>query len=157
MADYAHIASYGGIFFRKSQAYIKASVKPYGISFVDTVVLINVCENPGIIQEKIAYNLALDDAAVARSLKHLESLDLVERTIDEANQRTKKVTVRPKGEKLKVRIDEIMLHWNNMFFEGFDSIDHDNIVKALFLLRERALEVNVDQAVRSFNYSESEK
>jgi DNA-binding MarR family transcriptional regulator len=141
MKQITHFASYGGVFFRKSQAYMKAAFKEFGFSFVEAIVLINVCENPGIIQEKIAYNLALDDAAVARSLKQMESRGLLRREIDPGNQRTKKVHVLPEGCKYKMEMDRIMERWNAILLDGLPEHEIDCIVSALQQLRHRAVDL----------------
>lgn len=143
-----HFASYGGIFFRKSQAFMKAAFKKIGLSFVDSIVLINVCEHPEIIQDQIAANLALDAAAVARSLKQMEADGLVTREIDENNQRTKKVHATAKGKKSKVYIDTVMKRWNEHALEGFTEAEKKSVIAGLLRLSRNVSSVDMDTLLR---------
>lgn len=149
MSQYTHFASYGGVFFRKSQSYMKVAFKNLGLSFVEGIVLINACENPGIIQEKIAFNLALDDASVARSLKQMEQSGLVSRRVDEQNQRTKMVFPEPAGTALKHQVDAVMEHWSATLLESFSAREQDEMVRVLQILREKSLTVSVEEAIRA--------
>jgi DNA-binding MarR family transcriptional regulator len=143
-----HFASYGGVFFRKSQTYMKAAFKGMGLSFVEAIVLVNVCENQGIIQEKIAHNLALDDASVARSLKQMEKKKLVHRETNINNQRAKLVTPLPGGLKQKKLIDKAMDHWNDILLKEFSEVERECIVNSLYQLREKAIKINVDEVLK---------
>lgn len=153
MNHITHFASYGGVFFRKSQTFMKAAFKDLGFSFVEAIVLINVCENPGIIQEKIAYNLALDDAAVARSLKQLESRGLLRREIDLDNQRTKKVYAQPEGSRSKQDMDRIMDYWNELLLEHSSPQEIESMITTLRTLRQNALDINIEQAIQKLKQS----
>lgn len=145
--NYTHFSSYGGVFFRKSQSFMKSVFKHYDLTFVDSIILINVCSNPGIIQEKIAENLALDNAVVARSLKIMETNNLVCREFDNSNLRIKKVTSTPSGDLVKSDMDKIMNEWNNAIFKGMSDEKRDDIINAMELLHDRALEIDVDSII----------
>ena len=145
---YTHFASYGGFFFRKSQSYMKAAFKELGISYVDSIVLINVCEEPGIIQEKIGENLALDNAAVARSLKTMEQDGFVTRVIDVNNQRTKKVSPTQKGIDTKELVDVAMTHWNSKMLAGISESEQDVIISSLRTLRNQTMNIDMDEVLR---------
>ncbi|MDR2751486.1 MAG: winged helix DNA-binding protein [Clostridiales bacterium] len=147
MNNITHFSSYSGVFFRKTQAYMKLAFKRLGLSFLEAIVLINVCDNPGIIQEGIANNLALDDAAVARSLKQMETGGLVRREVDESNMRTKQVYATAEGESCKKEIDFAMDHWNSIIFKNATPEEQENIVTALRRLQYKALEIDLDEAL----------
>ncbi|PXX46381.1 DNA-binding MarR family transcriptional regulator [Hungatella effluvii] len=144
MQNITHFASYGGVFFRKSQTYMTAAFKEMGLSFLEGIILINVCENPGAIQEQIAYNLALDVAAVARCLKQMESRTLIRREIDVNNQRTKKTYATDLGSVNKETLDTIMQQWNNALFESLTDEEVHNIVNTLLKLREISIKIDTN-------------
>lgn len=149
MQNITHFSSYGGVFFRKSQAYMTAAFKKMGLSFLEGIILINVCENPGTIQEQIAYNLALDVAAVARCLKQMESRALLRREIDVHNQRTKKTYATDLGNVNKETLDAIMQQWNEVLFEGLTDEEINEMINALFKLREISIKIDTNQVLNN--------
>jgi DNA-binding MarR family transcriptional regulator len=142
-------ASFGGILFRKTQTFMKAVYKKLGFSFLETIILDNVCENPGTTQDMIAYNLVLDDAAVTRSLKQLEKRKLIRREIDPDNQRRKKIYPLPKAETFKKETNRIMEYWNTLLFHNFSKHEQEELVIGLQKLQQNAVSINVDQVVQT--------
>ncbi|MTV82341.1 MarR family winged helix-turn-helix transcriptional regulator [Secundilactobacillus folii] len=136
-----------GIFSRKARAYLKAVIKKMGIKEVDAIILINVKENPGIIQERIGQNLTLDNAMVARRLKQLEADELIKRMIDQANQRTKKVYIEPTGEEYVNRIIREMSYWDSMVVKGLSDQEKQTLASSLAFLKNRAEEININDVL----------
>jgi len=141
--------SSGGVFFRKSQKFKKAMVKEMGFSFLESIVLVNVCENPGTTQEMVAHKLALDVAAVARSLKQMEDRKLIRRTVDPNNQRAKQINALPKGESAKKEMDRITDYWNNLLFSDFSQNELEEISAVLKKIQKKAIDIDVDQLVQA--------
>ncbi len=52
--------------------------------------LVRICENPGIIQEKLAEMIKVDRTTVARAIKQLEVHGFIEKKDDEHNKKNKK-------------------------------------------------------------------
>ena len=59
--------------------------------------LVRICENPGIIQEKLAEMVKVDRTTTARSIKKLESNGMIERLEDKENKKIKKLYPTKKG------------------------------------------------------------
>ncbi|HAR1317937.1 TPA: MarR family transcriptional regulator [Enterococcus faecium] len=59
--------------------------------------LVRICENPGIIQEKLAEMIKVDRTTTARSIKKLESNGMIERLEDKENKKIKKLYPTKKG------------------------------------------------------------
>lgn len=53
--------------------------------------LVRICENPGIIQEKLAEMIKVDRTTTARAIKKLESNGMIERLEDKENKKIKKL------------------------------------------------------------------
>jgi DNA-binding MarR family transcriptional regulator len=51
--------------------------------------LVRICENPGIIQEKLAEMIKVDRTTAARAIKKLEIQGLIEKKNDEENKKLK--------------------------------------------------------------------
>jgi len=59
--------------------------------------LVRICENPGIIQEKLAEMIKVDRTTTARAIKKLESNGMIERLEDKENKKIKKLFPTKKG------------------------------------------------------------
>lgn len=59
--------------------------------------LVRICENPGIIQEKLAEMIKVDRTTTARAIKKLESNGMIERLEDKENKKIKKLYPIKKG------------------------------------------------------------
>lgn len=59
--------------------------------------LVCICENPGIIQEKLAEMIKVDRTTTARAIKKLESNGMIERLEDKENKKIKKLYPTKKG------------------------------------------------------------
>lgn len=62
--------------------------------------LVRICENPGIIQEKLAEMIKVDRTTAARSIKKLEIQGFIKKKNDEENKKIKKLYATDKGEKV---------------------------------------------------------
>lgn len=62
--------------------------------------LVRICENPGIIQEKLAEMIKVDRTTAACAIKKLEIQGLIEKKNDEENKKIKKLYATDKGEKV---------------------------------------------------------
>ncbi len=62
--------------------------------------LVRICENPGIIQEKLAEMIKVDRTTAARSIKKLEIQGFIKKKNDEENKKSKKLYATDKGEKV---------------------------------------------------------
>ena len=120
-----------------------------GFSFLESIVLVNVCENPGTTQELIAHNLALDVAAVARSLKQMEDRKLIRRKIDPNNQRAKMIHALQKGEIAKKEMDRITDYWNSLLFSDYSQQELEEISIVLQKIQKKAVDIDVDQVVQA--------
>ena len=59
--------------------------------------LVRICENPGIIQEKLAEMIKVDRTTTARAIKKLGSNGMIERLEDKENKKIKKLYPTKKG------------------------------------------------------------
>jgi DNA-binding MarR family transcriptional regulator len=91
------------------------------------------------------------DAAVARSLKQLETRDLIRREIDASNQRTKKVYAQAAGDDCKKEMDRIMDHWNSTLLDGLSESEVEAIVAMLQQLRRQAVDIDIEGVIRGLD------
>lgn len=143
MAHLIQFSGFTGIYFRKTQTYMKRAFKKLGISFDEGIILLNVYANPNTTQDRIAELLSLDAAAVARGLKSLEQKDCLTREIDIENQRRKLVNISPAGQVLVDQITQIMQIWDEAIFEGLSAEEIRQYVDNIHFFQERASEVDI--------------
>lgn len=144
-----------GVFSRKTQAFMKAVIKKMGIKEVDAIILINVKENPGIIQDQIGHNLSVDNAMVARSLKRMEADGLIKRVVDKNNQRTKQVYIEPAGTKYVTKIIDEMQFWDSIILEGLSDQEKTALAANLAGLKKRAEQIDIEAVLAARNGQEN--
>lgn len=78
-------------------------------------------------QLELAQTYQVSQANVARIIRHLEDLDVIERTVDEDNRRKKIVSLTPIGEEICINILNLEKKWQESVLEVLP----DNDVEAL--------------------------
>ena len=147
MQRYIHIGKLYGALHRKTQAFMREAFNGMDVPFADAVVLICVYEHPGWTQDEIASDLSIDPAAIARSLKRLEGLDLVFREADPNNQRKKCAFPTKKALAYQRHFDSSVRYWNNLTFEGLTEEEIDTLYSILYKMKETSSKLDVSQAV----------
>jgi len=139
----------GGVFFRKTQSFMKAAFNQIGLNLIDGLVLLNVGKNDGTIQENIAHDLALDTTAVTRSLKELEKKKLIKRIIDSNNQRTKCVYMEPEGIEYNKKLKAVMKYWHNIILYDFTEDEQKMAIKIFEHLKICSIDMDINQVVKN--------
>jgi DNA-binding MarR family transcriptional regulator len=95
--------------------------------------LVRICENPGIIQEKVAEMIKVDRTTAARAIKKLEMNGFIEKKDDQHNKKIKKLFPTEIGIKVYPFIKRENDYSNTVALEGFS----DNEVETIFDLLQR--------------------
>lgn len=95
--------------------------------------LVRICENPGIIQEKLAEMIKVDRSTAARAIKKLESNGFIEKKADINNKKIKKLYPTVKGESVYPFIKRENNHSNQVALHGFS----DEEIEAIYNLLQR--------------------
>jgi DNA-binding MarR family transcriptional regulator len=146
-----HISQDIGIIFRKTQSFLKIIAKEHNLTFVDVVLLIKICNEPGIIQEQLATSLVFDSATVTRSLKELEKKEIIIRKVTQQNQREKKVFPLEKGLRYINTIYETMAYWDLLILEDFSSKDIELLENYLAKLKQKTIDIDIPSEVINFH------
>lgn len=102
--------------------------------------LVRICENPGIIQEKIAEMLKVDRTTTARALKKLESNGLIRRVTDEQNKKNKRCYPTAQGEALYPMIIREHHHSTKVALAGLSEEDIQQLERLLTHVRKNISE-----------------
>jgi DNA-binding MarR family transcriptional regulator len=103
--------------------------------------LVRICENPGIIQEKLAEMIKVDRTTAARAIQKLEQQGLIEKKNDGINKKNKGLFPTNKGEQIYPFLKREGDHSNQVALSGLTS---DEIETVFSLLQKIRKNVEVD-------------
>jgi DNA-binding MarR family transcriptional regulator len=87
-----------GMIARALDSISNIEFKEYDLTKGQYLYLVRICENPGIIQEKLAEMIKVDRTTAARSIQKLEKNGFILRKDDADNKKIKKLYPTEKGE-----------------------------------------------------------
>ncbi|QDH21130.1 MarR family winged helix-turn-helix transcriptional regulator [Saccharibacillus brassicae] len=103
--------------------------------------LVRICENPGIIQEKLAEMIKVDRTTAARAIQKLETNGLVEKRGDAHNRKIKKLFPTQQGLEVVPVIRRENDHSDRVALAGLSQEEAETV---LHLLRKIRGNVEVD-------------
>ncbi|OXS64542.1 MarR family transcriptional regulator [Bacillus sp. V-88] len=108
-----------GMIARALDSISNIEFKEYDLTKGQYLYLVRICENPGIIQEKVAEMIKVDRTTAARAIKKLEINGFVEKKEDKENKKIKKLFPTDKGKTVYPLIKREHDHSNLVALEGF--------------------------------------
>ena len=123
-----------GMIARALDSISNVEFKEYDLTKGQYLYLVRICENPGIIQEKLAELIKVDRTSAARSIKKLEINGFIEKREDKYNRKIKKLFSTEKGERVYPFIIRENEHSESVALKGFS----DNEAEILLSLLQRA-------------------
>ncbi|MER2169554.1 MAG: MarR family transcriptional regulator [Psychrobacillus psychrodurans] len=108
-----------GMIARALDSISNVEFKEYDLTKGQYLYLVRICENPGIIQEKLAEMIMVDRTTAARSIKKLELQGFIEKRDDKINKKIKKLYPTEKGEKVYPFLMREGNHSNMVALSGF--------------------------------------
>ncbi|AFJ64296.1 MULTISPECIES: MarR family winged helix-turn-helix transcriptional regulator [Bacillus] len=98
--------------------------------------LVRICENPGVIQEKVAEMIKVDRTTAARAIKKLEIQGFIEKRPDDQNKKIKKLFPTEKGRKVYPLLQREGEHSGEVALSGFTSEEKETIFSLLQRVRK---------------------
>ena len=89
-----------GMIARALDSISNIEFKEYDLTKGQYLYLVRICENPGIIQEKLSEIIKVDRTTAARAIKKLEMNGFIEKKADLQNKKIKKLFPTEKGKKV---------------------------------------------------------
>lgn len=130
-----------GMIARALDSISNIEFKEFDLTKGQYLYLIRICENPGIIQEKIAEMIKVDRTTAARAIKKLEMNGFIEKKGDEHNKKIKKLFPTEKGNMIYPYIRKENDYSNQVALEGFSEQEIELIYHLLHRVR-RNIEVD---------------
>ena len=123
-----------GMIARALDSISNIEFKEYDLTKGQYLYLVRICENPGIIQEKVAELIKVDRTTAARAVKKLELNGFIEKKEDAYNKKIKRLFPTDKGEQIYPFIKREHDHSNHVALAGFSERE----AETLFHLLQRA-------------------
>lgn len=125
-----------GIIARALDSISNIEFKEYDLTKGQYLYLVRICENPGIIQEKLAEMIKVDRTTAARAIQKLEMNGFIEKKEDEHNKKIKKLFSTAKGENVFPFIKREHDHSNRVALAGFSESEAETIFHLLQRVRK---------------------
>ncbi|PFG03431.1 MarR family winged helix-turn-helix transcriptional regulator [Bacillus sp. es.034] len=120
-----------GMIARALDSISNIEFKEYDLTKGQYLYLVRICENPGIIQEKVAEMIKVDRTTAARAIKKLEINGFIEKKEDKENKKIKKLFPTEKGRTVYPFIKRENDHSNSVALEGFSEREAEILVDLL--------------------------
>jgi len=122
-----------GMIARALDSISNIEFKEYDLTKGQYLYLVRICENPGIIQEKLAEMIKVDRTTAARAIKKLEINGFIDKKDDAHNKKIKKLFPTEKGKNVYPFIKRENDYSNIVALNGFTEME----VKTIFNLLQR--------------------
>jgi DNA-binding MarR family transcriptional regulator len=125
-----------GMIARALDSISNIEFKEYDLTKGQYLYLVRICENPGIIQEKLAEMIKVDRATASRAIKKLEMNGFIEKKEDTHNKKIKKLFPTEKGENVYPFIKRENDYSNTVALERFSEREVETIFHLLKRVRK---------------------
>jgi DNA-binding MarR family transcriptional regulator len=125
-----------GMIARALDSISNIEFKEYDLTKGQYLYLVRICENPGIIQEKLAEMIKVDRTTAARAIKKLEMNGFIEKKDDQHNKKIKKLFPTEKGKNVYPFIKNENEYSNTVALEGFSESEVETIQHLLQRVRK---------------------
>ncbi|MDY8025533.1 MarR family winged helix-turn-helix transcriptional regulator [Paenibacillus polymyxa] len=125
-----------GMIARALDSISNIEFKEYDLTKGQYLYLVRICENPGIIQEKLAEMIKVDRTTASRAIQKLVINGFIEKKEDNHNQKIKKLFPTDKGNNVYPFIKRENDYSNNVALEGFSEREVETIFNLLQRVRE---------------------
>jgi DNA-binding MarR family transcriptional regulator len=122
-----------GMIARALDSISNIEFKEYDLTKGQYLYLVRICENPGIIQEKLAEMIKVDRTTAARAIQKLEMNGFIEKKEDQHNKKIKKLFPTEKGKNVYPFIKRENDYSNTVALEGLSETE----VETIFTLLQR--------------------
>ena len=125
-----------GMIARALDSISNIEFKEYDLTKGQYLYLVRICENPGIIQEKLAEMIKVDRTTAARAIKKLEINGFIEKKGDQQNKKIKKLVPTEKGKNVYPFIKREHDYSDIVALEGFSETEIETIFNLLQRVRK---------------------
>ncbi|GAA1382999.1 MarR family winged helix-turn-helix transcriptional regulator [Peribacillus frigoritolerans] len=125
-----------GMIARALDSISNIEFKEHNLTKGQYLYLVRICENPGMIQEKLAEMIKVDRTTAARAIKKLEINGFIEKKEDKHNKKIKKLFPTEKGKSIYPFIKRENDYSNTVALEGLSEREVEIISDLLQRVRK---------------------
>ncbi|OKP81912.1 MarR family transcriptional regulator [Paenibacillus sp. P3E] len=125
-----------GMIARALDSVSNIEFKKYDLTKGQYLYLVRICENPGMIQEKLAEMIKVDRTTAARAIKKLEINGFIKKNDDPVNQKIKKLFPTEKGMTVYPFIKRENDYSNKVALSGFSESEVETVFDLLQRVRK---------------------
>lgn len=125
-----------GMIARALDSISNIEFKEYELTKGQYLYLVRICENPGIIQEKLAEMIKVDRTTAARAIQKLEFNGFIEKKDDPHNKKINKLFPTDKGKHVFPFIKREHDYSNRVALTGFSEKEAETIFHLLQRVRK---------------------
>ena len=118
--------------------YRSDKLAPLGLKSCHASYLTEICENPGISQDKLARRICINKSNVARQVAALEEDGFVLRKPSEADKRVMELYPTEKTLELMPQINEVLMCWEDFIAQDITDEEKELITELLMKMKARA-------------------
>ncbi len=123
---------------RCSQQFRTEALAPMGLKSCHASYLVEICDCPGISQDKLAQRICINKSNIARQAAILEEQGFITRTPSPADKRVMMLHPTKKAEELMPQIRQYLNEWEDMITESLTPGETVLLQELLDKLRCRA-------------------
>jgi DNA-binding MarR family transcriptional regulator len=125
-----------GMIARALDSISNIEFKEHDLTKGQYLYVVRICENPGIIQEKLAEMIKVDRTTAARAIKKLEMNGFIEKKDDDQNKKINRLFPTEKGKNVYPFIKRENDYSNTVALEGFSEKEAETIFNLLQRVRK---------------------
>ncbi len=125
-----------GMIARALDSISNIEFKEFDLTKGQYLYVVRICENPGIIQEKVAEMIKVDRTTAARAIKKLEMQGLIEKKDDKTNKKIKRLYPTLKGKNVYPLLKKEGEYSNQVALSGFTPKEAEAILTLLQRVRK---------------------
>jgi DNA-binding MarR family transcriptional regulator len=125
-----------GMIARVLDSIANIEFKEYDLTRGQYLYLIQICENPGIIQEKLAEMIKVDRTTASRAIKKLEANGFIEKQADPTNRKIKHIFPTEKGTAISPNINRENEHSEGVALQGLSEEEATVLIGLLQRVRK---------------------
>ncbi|OLP64748.1 hypothetical protein BACPU_23380 [Bacillus pumilus] len=125
-----------GVIARALDSISNIEFKEYDLTKGQYLYLVRICEEPGIIQEKLAEMIKVDRTTAARAIQKLELNDFIEKNDDPLNKKIKRLFPTDQGKAVYPLIKREHDYSNQVALDGFSDEEMEQIYEYLLRVRK---------------------
>lgn len=128
------------ILYRYGLIHLRKRFRPLGIAGGQVPVLLWILKNPGVTQEKISKELAIDKGTTARAVSKLLKDGFIEKTADGTDRRLFRLCATEKAAEAAACIRRELDLWYEILFRGFSDEEKEKLDVYLQRMMQNARE-----------------